>query len=244
MNFSRLLFSLLLIAASVSAETHSDRYSVSVTSLKVPSEAKKEYRNGCSAIEKQDWRKAADHFSKAVEIYPRYAEAYNNLGAAYVHLGDPQKGREAFQHALEADDHFAAALVNIAQTEIAEHNFGSAESHLVRAVSADPTSMTTLTLLSNVQLLAQHYDDAIATSRKAHLMPHENALVHYVAARALLHKSRVAEAVDECKLFLQEEPTGPRAEAVRREMLQLSDISAALHSEGLQSDFRRSIRPF
>ena len=42
--------------------------------------------------------------------------------------------------------------------------------------------------------------------------------MHQVAARALKEKGRAEDAVAELELFLKEEPSGPRAEAVRKEL--------------------------
>jgi Flp pilus assembly protein TadD len=47
----------------------------------------------------QDFAKAAEHFQKAVELYPGFHRAYSNLGACYVKLGDRQKAYEAFSAA-------------------------------------------------------------------------------------------------------------------------------------------------
>jgi predicted Zn-dependent protease len=94
-----------------------------------------------------------------------------------------------------------------------------------KATGADPEDPQTLVLLANVELLDQHYDEAIANCRKVHSMVHDSqALVHYIAARALEHENRPADAVTELQTFLKEEPTGPRAEAVRKEMAGLQRL--------------------
>ena len=160
--------------------------------------------------------------NKALTLYPSYAEAYNNLAVLYARLGDTAKERDALHKATAANDHFAPAFVNLARLEMKEHNFAGAEADLTKAVTADPTDVRTLALLAQAQLLDVHYEDAIASARKVHSLPHKSyALVHYVAARACERLYRLSEAVSELTLFLKEEPAGERANAARQEMAAL-----------------------
>jgi tetratricopeptide (TPR) repeat protein len=192
---------------------------VSANDLKVPKKASQEFDKATKLIAKQQWQKAIDQLNKALALYPAYAEAYNNLGVVYARLGDSVKERESLQKATAANDHFAPAFVNLARMEMREHNFAAAEADLNKATTADPTDVRTLALLAQAQLLDVHYEDAIASARKVHAMPHDSyALVHYVAARACERLHRLSEAVSQLEIFLSEEPSGERAAAARREM--------------------------
>jgi tetratricopeptide (TPR) repeat protein len=195
---------------------------VAANDLKVPRKASQAFDKATKLIAKQQWQPAIDQLNKALALYPSYAEGYNNLGVVYARLGDTAKEREAFQRATAANNHFAPAFVNLARLEMKQHNFAAAEADLNKAASADPTDVRTLALLAQAQLLDVHYEDAIASARKVHSLPHNSyALVHYVAARACERLHRLSEAVSELGLFLSEEPTGERASAARHEMAAL-----------------------
>jgi len=199
--------------------TKADDSTVSVSDLKVPKKASQEFDKATKLIAKQEWQKAIEQLNKALALYPANVQAYNNLGVVYARLGDAAKERDALQKATAANEHFAPALVNLARLEIREHNFAAAEADLTKAVAADPMDVRTLTLLAQAQLLDVHYEDAIASARKVHALPHNSyALVHYVSARACERLHRLSEAVSELGLFLSEEPTGERASAARQEM--------------------------
>lgn len=194
-------------------------HTVSANDLKVPEEASKEFDKATELIAKQQWQKAIERLNRALALYPTYAQAYTNLGVVYARLGESDKEREALQKAIDANNHFAPAFVNLARMEVKEHNYAGAEAHLNQATATDPTDVGTLALLTQVQLLNHHYEDAIANARKVHTMAHESyALVHYVAARACERLNRLADAIVEFKLFLSEEPSGARATAARQEM--------------------------
>jgi tetratricopeptide (TPR) repeat protein len=192
---------------------------VSAVDLNIPENAAKEFDKGTELMAKENWRKAIERFSKALAIYPKYAAAYNNLGVVYARMGERSQEREVLKKAIEVNDHFAPAIVNLARMAIADRDMPQAETLLERAISADPKNTLTLILLANVELLDHHYEMAIANCRKAHSLAQDpHALAHYIAGRALEHQNRPLDAAAEFQIFLQEEPTGERAESVRREL--------------------------
>ncbi len=190
--------------------------------LAIPDKARKEFDKANQEIAKEDWKKAMDRLNKAVSIYPNYAEAYNNIGVVYGHLGDRAQERQALQKAVELNDHFAPSYVNLARMDIVDRDFHTAESLLNKAAAINPSDVMTLVLLANMQLMDLHYDDAIASTRKAHsLSQSPHAVAHYVAARAFEAEGRPQDAMAELKTFLGEEQSGARAEAARKEMAAL-----------------------
>lgn len=192
---------------------------ISAADLNIPKKAQKEFDKANDLIAKQDWNRAKEELLKAIAIYPPYADAYNNLGVVYARLGDSAHEREVLQKAASLNDHCASAFVNLGKLDIKERNFPGAESHLQKAAALDPSNAQTLMLLANVELMNQHFDSAIAHCNKVHTLPHDSqTLVHYIAARALEHENRPADAAVQFHTFLQEEPTGPRADAVRKEL--------------------------
>jgi len=176
---------------------------------------------------KEDWQKAIERLQHALAIYPRYAAAYNNLAIAYARTGDRTHEREALQRAIGVNDHFAPAFVNLAKMSIADRDFPGAQAFLDKAIAADPANTQTLVLLANVELLEHRYDDAIAHCRKVHSLsaPDSHALAHYIAARAFEHQDRPADSIHEFQTFLEEEPSGERADAVRKELSRLQNQS-------------------
>ena len=205
------------------------RPTVAAVDLNIPRSARREFDKATQFVAKQDWQKAVERLNKAIAIYPHYAEAYNNLGVVYGHLGDRARNLEALQKAISLNDHFVPAYLNLARMAIADRDFPLAESLMDRTVALEPNNFQTLVLLANTELLNQHYDQALANSRRVHSTaqgPH--AVAHYVAARVFEYEGRPTEAVDELQVFLSEEPPGPRADIARKEMNTLQERSAAI----------------
>jgi tetratricopeptide (TPR) repeat protein len=198
------------------------QHSVSKAELGIPAAAQKEFDRATKAMAGQDWAKALRHLSRAVDIYPDYAMAYNNLAVVYGHLNDPQRQREALQKAIDVDSHFAPGYVNLAKIYLRQQDAEKAETLLENANRSEPNNPETMTLLAQAQLLNKHFDAAIQTAREVHAGPHTNfAVAHYIAGRALQRSGRPNDAVAELQTFLTEEPTGPRADHVREELAKI-----------------------
>jgi tetratricopeptide (TPR) repeat protein len=202
---------------------------VSVADLKVPEAAARQFDKAVGLIAKEDFQKAIHFLRKALSIYPRYAAAYNNLGVVYARLGQPAEERSALLKAVELNDHFAAAYANLGRLAIKQGNYRDAERWLGQATTADPADAQVLIMLANIQLINQHYQDALSNCRKLHATQADShALAHYIAGRALALENHPAEAVSELETFLKEDPSGARVDAARREITQLQGrITAA-----------------
>jgi Tfp pilus assembly protein PilF len=198
---------------------------VSVAQMTIPKSAHKLFAKASDSIALQDWKKAIDQLDKAVALYPQYVQAYTNLGVVYHRMGEREKERLALEKAISLDDHYAPAWINLGWMAIAQQNFPAAEGALDKASALDPNNAQALLMLANVELMNLHYDQAIANCRKVHsLGPDPHALVHFIAARAFEHESRLHDAAAELKTFLKEEPSGVRADAARKELVKLERL--------------------
>ena len=78
-----------------------------------PQEADKLAQRGAEYLRKNDWRRAAEQYQKAVRANPNHAEAQYGLGAAYMGLGQQSEALEAFSQVvrLKPNPRVAEALV-------------------------------------------------------------------------------------------------------------------------------------
>ncbi len=194
---------------------------VSARDLGIPARAHREFEKANDLCARQDFMKAIQKLSKAIAIYPDYVAAYNNLGVIYSHLGDAVRSEDALQKAISINDRFAPAYVNLGRMNIRAGDFAVAERTLTKAAMLDPSNAIAFALLAYLEFMTARPDEAIANSRKAHGLRGPHAVVHQVAARALEQKGQAEEAIAELELFLQEEPSGQRAEDVRKELAYL-----------------------
>ncbi len=190
---------------------------IEATDLNVPPKAAKEYNRGNEEMSRKQWEKAVEHFNKAIEIYPQFSAAYNNLAVVFGQLGQRERQRETLQKLLGFNDRCVPALVNLSDLEMEDRNYSAVGPLLDKALKLDPTNVEALFYLAQLDLVQGQYDLAEATAHKVHGLQHKNfSTVHFTAASAYEHQGRTNEAIMELQTFLQESPQGPNAEAARK----------------------------
>jgi tetratricopeptide (TPR) repeat protein len=189
---------------------------VSAAGLKIPDEAKAEFRKAAEALDHNNLEESKKRFAKAVELYPSYSAAYDGLGIVTARMGDIPHAQEYLQKAVALDDHNARACINLSRLEYREGKLNEAETSLNKALLAEPKNVEALVLMANLQLKTGDYDGAIATESRIHQLPHEQyAMAHLIAARAYEHRQMSSQAAKEYELYLKESPNGPAAADTR-----------------------------
>ena len=195
---------------------------ISATELNAPPKAKSEMEKGMEAFAKNDLKKADEKLTKAVEIYPKYSRAWNNLGVVRMRENNQEGAQEAFQKCVDADSKFTPCYTNLARLSMMNKDMPQAAALLNKGLAADPNNVEALALLAKEQLLTGDYAKSLATARKVHGLPHDHmADVHLIAGEALLHQNRDSEAIQEFEMYLKEYPDSPNAAKVRTAMAQI-----------------------
>src|SRR5260370_42386421 len=78
-----------------------DSYTISARELKIPGKAQHEYEKGLGSLAKQDIAGSLSHFTKAVQTFPDFYEAYYHMGVAETRLNHLDEAMQAFQKAID-----------------------------------------------------------------------------------------------------------------------------------------------
>ncbi|MEO1068623.1 MAG: tetratricopeptide repeat protein [Cyanobacteria bacterium J06638_6] len=70
------------------------------------------FSQGGEKLDQNDYQGAIKDYTQAVELNPRYAEAYNNRGVAYARLGDRQSAIADYDRAIGLNPDYALAYAN------------------------------------------------------------------------------------------------------------------------------------
>jgi hypothetical protein len=90
-----------------------DGTTISMISLNAPKDAVKAYEKGRELLKKEKPEEAERSFQKAVDLYPRYATAWYQLGLLQVH-GNGAQAEASFTRSIEADPKFVSPYLNLA----------------------------------------------------------------------------------------------------------------------------------
>lgn len=94
--------------------TQSHAATVSAATLKIPGNAKGEYRKSCSDLKDKKPASAEEHLRKALEEYPQYAAAWALLGQLLEAENKTSEARDACSQASTADTGYAPAYLCLA----------------------------------------------------------------------------------------------------------------------------------
>ena len=194
-------------------------HTVDVADLNVPPKAREEFDKGTEALNRNELQKARDHFDRAINAYPGYAAAYNNLGIAWLKEGRTEEGSAALRKAISLNPHLTSSYRNLAGVTFRDGKLPETEDLLKQSLNDNPNDAEGLALLAKVQLARGEMDDAIANAKKVHAQPHERyAFVHFIAGSALKAKGQDQEAIGEYNIFLKEAPNHSSAPEARAEI--------------------------
>jgi len=93
------------------------------------SEARIAYDQGMDYYRRAQWNLAVQAFLRAVNVEPRFVEAWTNLGYSYRRAGDNQKALEAYRRALDLRPDFKFAHAYVGRLYIAMNNREMAMRH-------------------------------------------------------------------------------------------------------------------
>jgi hypothetical protein len=96
---------------------------ISATSAMAPKDAQKAYSKGYEKASKEKWEEAQQLLAKAVEIYPRYAVAWFDLGRVQVHNNDAAAARHSFEQSIAADAKYVNPYRGLAQLDTQQQNW-------------------------------------------------------------------------------------------------------------------------
>jgi lipoprotein NlpI len=90
---------------------------ISATSAMAPKNAQKAYEKGRDKAAKEKWDEAQQLLTKAVEIYPQYANAWSDLGRVQMHLKDDAQARHSFEQSIKADPKYVNPYRGLAELD-------------------------------------------------------------------------------------------------------------------------------
>jgi len=113
---------------------------VSVNELAAPKAARKALDKARIEIGKGNLAKAEEQLRKAIQAYPAYAAAWQELGDVLVHGSRTAEGRAALQRAVDNDPKSAKAYLSLARLAAANGDWRGARDHAEAVLKLDASS--------------------------------------------------------------------------------------------------------
>jgi Tfp pilus assembly protein PilF len=200
-----------------------DSNRVDARRLAVPGGARREMLRAEEAQLRGESKSAVEHLERAIAIYPKYADALNNLGTHYHRKGDYARSIDYFTKVTEIDPRFFAGWVNLGGSLLAAGKVRDALSANLKAVELRPNDPLANTQLGVTYFYLHQYVDAKAYFRKViEIDPASANSPQLFLAHIAMAERSVQEAEQYIRSYLDIHPHSPRAPHLRRTLESLA----------------------
>jgi tetratricopeptide (TPR) repeat protein len=179
---------------------------ISATSLMAPESARKALEKGKKQEEKEHWDDAQKSFQKAVQIYPRYAAAWFELGWVQLRKEDFAPARASFEQSLAADSKYVNPYLGLMHCALHEQNWPGVVEFTDKLLALDPVSHLDAWFYNGVgKYQARNFDAAEKSLREGLKLDSEHRIpkFDYVLGLALMQKRNFPDAAGHMRAFLK-----------------------------------------
>jgi tetratricopeptide (TPR) repeat protein len=217
---------------------HVEGFTLSSTTAAAPAKAKKEYEKGRELEKRQKWDEAFGKFQKAVELYPKYAVAWLEMGRAQKQKGDPSGARQSFHQASTADPKFISPYRELADLAIADRNWQELLESTEEILQLNPVSFPQYWFLNaSANYYLQRLDAAEQGALRGLQLDTQHRIpkLEYLLGGILAQKNDYRGALEHIRQYLVLAPNASDAEVARKQVEQLERVSAQIQNKQSQN---------
>jgi tetratricopeptide (TPR) repeat protein len=200
-----------------------------MTTLEAPKEAKKAYEKGLGLAKKGKPDEALREISKAVEVYPRYAAAWFDLGRLHEQSRKDEDARKAYEAAVRADAKYVPPYLQLAGIAVREQKWQEAADTSDRVLRLNPFDYPTIYLFSAVANYNLQKMDAAEKAAREGIKQDEQRrtpkLLHILGV-ILAQKEDYNSAAEQMKAYLKFAPNAGDAGMVQNQLAEIEKLAA------------------
>lgn len=207
---------------------------VSVSSLAAPDKAKKDFAKGQDQAKKGKWAAACDSFRKAIQVYPRYAVAWLELGRAQLHQQNVNDAQESFVSAATQDSRLLPAYVELAQLQAAKQEWKALTRTTGNIVELAPESSPAFWFLDSVANYNSNNLARAESSAERGLRldaTHRVPQLEYLYGLILGTKQNYQLAIQHINAYLQASPSANDAGEAKRRLAEFEKLASTQTTE-------------
>ena len=197
---------------------------VSATSQAAPPKASKRFGKGLSLEKKSKWDAAQQKFQSAVDIYPKYAAAWFELGRMQLKLDREHDAQASFQKSITADPHFLPPYQEMIALALRAQNWKDLGETTEQALRLDPVSFPQYWFLNSAANYNQRKYGAAERSALRGIetdIQHRFPRLEYLLGLSLAQRREYKGAAEHIRDYLRAGADPEDVVAARAELKQL-----------------------
>jgi Tetratricopeptide repeat len=216
---------------------------LSAAPYKAPRDARRAYEKGLEAERNSRLADARQYFEKAVEIYPKYANAWFQLGAVLQNLAQKESARTAYTHATTIDSKFLPPYLSLASMAYEAEDWTQVLNLTNHVLDLDPLNYANVTgyildldpldyaeayfYNSAANYKLNKIEDAEKSGLKAERLDVRPRFpqLHLLLAEIFARKNNYPTAISETKIYLELAPHAKDADQVRERLAKLEKLN-------------------
>jgi hypothetical protein len=228
-------------AIVVQRRTKIEGMTLDATPYKAPKDARKAYEKGLEAQKNGKLAIARDYFEKAVKIYPRFGNAWFQLGTVLQKANEKDAARMAFTQATTIDTRFLPPYQSLALMAFEAENWTEVLNLTGHILDLDPLKHVSGYILDLDPLnyaeayfynaFANYKLNKFAEAEKSGLKAERLDLrtripqLHLLLAEIFTRKNNYALAISEIETYLELAPHAKDADQVRERLAKLEKLN-------------------
>jgi tetratricopeptide (TPR) repeat protein len=204
-------------------------FTFSVTTASAPKDAQNAFKKGIDNAKKQKWADAERDFLKAVQLYPRYAVAWHELGRVYQEEKKFDAAARAQNEAIKIDPKFAGPYGQLTFLAAAQSKWDDVVAHSSQVIKLSPNVPADVYFYSAVaHFNLRQIDVARDHARQATTLDTQHRIprAHHLLGVILAQTKEYDEAAVELRLYLKLAPNAPEAAAVKQILEEMGNAVA------------------
>lgn len=202
---------------------------VSAVSLTAPREARRAFDKGMQANKKGKSDEAEKEFQKAVDLYPHFANAWNELGRIQLSHDQKDAARRSFETAIKADPKYVNPYLQLSIVQMETKKWQELADTTAMAVKLDPFDYPVAYLYNAVgNWNLKNVDAAEKSILEAERLDSQHTLVDVSRLKGLilLQRRDYPAAAEQMRAFLKAAPESVEAAKIRVLLGQVEKVLA------------------
>ncbi|MBS1833539.1 MAG: tetratricopeptide repeat protein [Acidobacteria bacterium] len=199
----------------------------SATNAMAPKDAKKALEKGRELNKKKKTADARKEFDKAVELYPKYASAWYEIGLLEEAAKNPEGARKAYAQALAADPKYVIPYTRLFMMSVDEQKWEDVADTTARLIKLNPYDFPNAfyyNAVANFNL--KRYDEAGKSAKSLYEQDEKRySRAGYLLGLVMATKQDFSGASVQLKQYLDRNPQAQDRDLVTRQLAEIEKFA-------------------